>query len=108
MIQYRTNAQKQEKRTKQDLDRRLNDVKGQTEKLKQELLSLQNGTYRDADDYSSDDEQNQEEEYDSEEDEEARVVRLAKQRAKFGLGQGLAAKLESAEEGLLKLQEEEK
>ena len=105
MSQYRADAKKEEKKKRKDLERKLVSVKSQTEKLRLQLQSLQNGTYRDADDNSTDE---SEDDYDSEEDEEVRVMRLAKQRAKFGIGESLPAKLYSAEHGLVKLEEEEK
>ena len=76
-------------------------MKRQTEKLKMELESLKDGTYRDEDDYDSAD-GSDESDYDSEEDEEERMVRLAKKRAKLGVGPSLQLKLKAAEENLKK------
>ena len=88
------------------MEKKLAEVKKQTEKLKMELASLKDGTYRDEDDYDSG-EGEDDSEYDSEEDEEERMVRLAKKRAKLGTGPALADKLTQAEENLAKTQEEE-
>ena len=107
MDQYRTESKKQERKKKQDMEKKLAEVKKQTEKLKMELASLKDGTYRDEDDYDSG-EGEDDSEYDSEEDEEERMVRLAKKRAKLGTGPALADKLTQAEENLAKTQEEEK
>ena len=71
-----------------------------------ELQSLKDGTYRDEDDFDSAD--GSESDYDSEEDEEERMVRLAKKRAKLGVGPSLQVKLKQAEDNLKKTQEEEK
>jgi len=68
---------------------------------------LEDGTYRDEDDFDSD-EESEDQDYDSEEDEEMRSVRLAKKRAKHGYGPSLLDKLTSAEENLTKTQDEEK
>jgi len=100
---YRTEASKQEQKKRKNLDKQLNAIKAETEEKRGMLESMENGLYRDEDDYDSEEASS----YDSEEDHDERHNRLAKKRAKSN-NVSLPAKATDAEESLAAKKKEEK